>query len=186
MIRTLYLDSQGTLWIGTADEGLSRWHNGHIANFTTHEGLPDNDISQILEDDAGRLWLGHQPGIACVNKRRLEELAAGKISAVYPQLFGRAEGMLSEECTGGFFPAGLKTKSGLLWFSTLKGVVVVDPRVQPTAARMPNTVLEEVLVDGVAEPLLMSPIQLTRGQVDGPELKIANGNSAHHSRQAPG
>ncbi len=154
VIHTLHLDTQGTLWIGTADAGLSRWHNGHIANFTTHEGLPDNDILQILEDDAGRLWLGTSSGIACVNKRRLEDLAAGKISAVYPQLFGRAEGMLSEECTGGFYPAGLKTKSGRLWFSTLKGVVVVDPRVQPTAARMPNTVLEEVLVDGVADPLL--------------------------------
>ena len=154
LIRTLYLDAQGTLWIGTADEGLSRWHNGRIANFTTREGLPDNNISQILEDDADRLWLGSSGGIACVNKRRLDELASGKISTVYPQLFGRAEGMLSEECTGGFYPAGLKTKSGLLWFSTLKGVVVINPRVQPTTTLMPNTVLEEVLVDGVPDPML--------------------------------
>jgi signal transduction histidine kinase len=116
--------------------------------------LPDNNISQILEDDAGRLWLGSSGGIACVNKRRLDELATGKIHVVYPQLFGRAEGMLSEKCTGGFYPAGLKTKSGLLWFSTLKGVVVVNPRVQPTTTLMPNTVLEEVLVDGVPDPTL--------------------------------
>jgi len=154
VIRTLYLDAQGTLWIGTADEGLSRWRNGRIANFTTREGLPDNNISQILEDDAGRLWLGSSRGIACVNKRRLDEPASGKIPTVYPQLFGRAEGMLSEECTGGFYPAGLKTKAGLLWFSTLKGVAVVNPRVQPTTTLTPNTVLEEVLVDGVPDPLL--------------------------------
>src|SRR5450759_3661861 len=62
--------------------------------------------------------------------------------------------MLSEECTGGFYPAGLKTKSGLLWFSTLKGVAVVNPRVQPTTTLMPNTLLEEVLVDGVPDPRL--------------------------------
>ena len=154
MIRTLYLDAQGTLWIGTADGGMSRWQNGRIANFTAREGLPDNNISQILEDDASRLWLGSSGGIACVNKRRLDELAAGKISAVYPQIFGRAEGMLSEECTGGFCPAGLKTRSGLLWFSTLKGVVIVDPRLQPGTEPMPNTVLEEVLVDGVPAPML--------------------------------
>lgn len=154
VIRTLYLDGQGTLWIGTGDEGLSRWHNGRIDNFTPREGLPEKNISQILEDDAGRLWLGSSRGIACVNKHRLDELAAGQIPAVYPQLFGRAEGMLSEECTGGFYPAGLKTKSGLLWFSTLKGVVVVDPRVQPATTLMPNTVLEEVLVDGVPDPML--------------------------------
>ncbi len=153
-IRALYLDDQGTLWIGTADEGLSWQRNGYIANFATREGLPNNDISQILEDAAGRLWLGSSEGITCVSKRRLDELAAGTIPAVYPQLFGRAEGMLSEECTGGFSPAGLKTKSGLLWFSTSKGVVVVDSRVQPATTSMPNTVLEEVLVDGVPDPML--------------------------------
>ncbi len=154
MIRTLCLDAQGTLWIGTADEGLSRWQSGHLANFSTREGLPDNNISQILEDDAGRLWLGTSVGIASVNKRRLDDLATGKIHTVYPQLFGRAEGMLSEECTGGFCPAGLKTRSGLLWFSTLKGVVVVNPRALPATIPMPNTVLEEVLVDGVPDPML--------------------------------
>ena len=153
-LRALYLDAQGTLWIGTADEGLSRWRDGRITNFTTREGLPDNNISQIIEDNAGRLWLGTSGGIACVSKRRLDELASGKISTVYPRLFGRAEGMLSEECTGGFCPAGLKSKSGLLWFSTLKGVAVVNPRVLPTIIAIPNTVLEEVLVDGVPVPVL--------------------------------
>jgi ligand-binding sensor domain-containing protein/signal transduction histidine kinase len=153
-IRTLYLDAQGSLWIGTADQGLSRWRDGHIANFTTREGLPDSTISQILEDDTGRLWLGTSGGIVCVNKRRLDELAAGKTATVYPRLFGRAEGMLSEECTSGFYPAGLKTKSGLLWFSTSKGVAVVNPRVQPSTTLIPNPVLEEVLVDRVPNPLL--------------------------------
>ena len=148
-IRTLYLDAEDTLWVGTAGGGLSRWRNRRMASFTTHEGLSDNTISQILEDNAGRLWLGTSSGIASVSKERLEELAAGKISSVYPQHFGRAEGMLSEECTGGFYPAGLKARSGLLWFSTSKGVAVINPRVQPAATLMPNTVLEEVLVDGL-------------------------------------
>ncbi|MDB6110401.1 MAG: two component regulator propeller/histidine kinase domain protein, partial [Pedosphaera sp.] len=150
LIRTLYLDAQGTLWIGTAGGGLGRWHNGHITTFTTREGLLDDTISQILEDDTGRLWLGSNRGIACVSKRDLEELAAKRIPAVYPQVYGRAEGMLSEECTGGFCPAGLKAKSGLLWFSTLKGVVVVDPRPKTGATPIPLIAIEEMLVDGVA------------------------------------
>ncbi|MFZ0827000.1 MAG: two-component regulator propeller domain-containing protein [Verrucomicrobiia bacterium] len=170
VIRTLYLDAEGTLWVGTADEGLSRWRNGRIANFTTREGLPDNNISQILEDEAGRLWLGSSGGLACVNKRRLDELASGKIPIVYPQLFGRAEGMLAEECTGGFYPAGLKTKSGLLWFSTLKGVAVVNPRVQPATMLMPNTVLEEVLVDGVPDPMLHVSNRESGRRIDQPGI----------------
>ena len=153
-IRALHLDAEGALWIGTADAGLSRWRNGRVANFTTREGIPDNNVLQILEDDAGRLWLGTGGGIACISKARLDELASGRIHVVYPQLFRRAEGMLSEECTGGFCPAGLKTKAGLLWFSTMKGVAVVNPRLQPIAQPAPNMVLEEVMVDGVAIPNL--------------------------------
>jgi ligand-binding sensor domain-containing protein/signal transduction histidine kinase len=173
-IRTLYLDARGVLWIGTADNGLERWDNGHIANFTTHEGLPDNTISQILEDDSDRLWLGTSRGIVCVNKRRLDELAAGKIPAVYPKLFGQADGMLSEECSSGFFPAGLKTQAGLLWFSTLKGVVVVDPRALPNTALPPHTVLEEVLVDGLVEPLF-----------DASTAKIARDNEGSENEPLP-
>jgi ligand-binding sensor domain-containing protein/signal transduction histidine kinase len=152
LIRTLYLDEQGVVWIGTAGGGLSRWRDGHVFTFTTREGLPDNTISQILEDREGRLWLGSSRGIFCVSKNELEDLAAGKIPAVYPLLYGRTEGMLSEECTGGFSPAGLKASSGLLWFSTLKGVVVVDPRPQMADTDPPKVMLEEVLVDGVPDP----------------------------------
>ena len=149
-ISVLYVDARGTLWIGTAGGGLSRLQNGTMATFTTRDGLLDNSISQILEDDEGYLWLGGTRGIIRVSKGELDGLAAHKLSAIYPQVYGRAEGMLSEECSGGFFPAGLKTKSGLLWFSTLKGVVVIDPR-HRVSAPPPTVVLEETLVDGVAQ-----------------------------------
>jgi ligand-binding sensor domain-containing protein/signal transduction histidine kinase len=165
-VRTLYLDAQDTLWIGTATGGLSRWRDGRIVNFTTREGLPDNNISQILEDDTGRLWLGSDSGIACIGKSRLDELAAGKIPAVTPLVFGRKEGMLSEECTGGFGPAGLKTKAGLLWFSTLKGVVMVDPRIALAPVHPPATLLEEVLVDGAPQAVLhdSNPLRIPPGK----------------------
>jgi signal transduction histidine kinase len=68
--------------------------------------------------------------------------------------------MLSEECTGGFCPAGLKTKSGLLWFSTLKGVAVINPRLQPVTTPVPNTVLEEVVIDGASNLKLRGPSAL--------------------------
>jgi ligand-binding sensor domain-containing protein/signal transduction histidine kinase len=149
-IRTLHLDAQNTLWIGSAGGGLSRLRGDKISTVTTREGLPDNTISQILEDGAAHLWLGGNRGIVRVNKKDLDDLAAQKISVIYPQFFGRAEGMLSEECTGGYFSSGLKPRSGLLWFSTLKGIVVVDPQHISVSAPAPAVVLEQTLVNGVS------------------------------------
>jgi ligand-binding sensor domain-containing protein/signal transduction histidine kinase len=173
LIRTLYLDSAGVLWVGTAGGGMSCWQQGRLTTFTTREGLPDNTISQILEDDLGRLWLGNNRGIGCVNKRDLEPLAVG--AAVYPQVYGRAEGLLSEECTGGFCPAGLKTKSGRLWFSTLKGVVAVDPHPQSADAPAPTVLLEEALIDGT--PADIRKLVFVPGTTDG-SAKPSAGRSA--------
>ncbi len=165
LIRNLYRDSQGTLWIGTAGGGLSRWTNARIVTFTTREGLPDNTISQVLEDDTGRLWLGSNRGIACVPKHDFEAVAAGKARTVYPRLYGRDEGMQSEECTGGFCPAGLRDESGLLWFSTLKGLVVIDPKKDTTETLAPTVLLEEVLLDNTPRK--------TGHSVDFPKVKTA-------------
>lgn len=156
-VRTLYLDAHATLWIGTAGGGLNWWRNGRMGHFTSREGLTDNTVSQILEDDAGRLWLGSGGGITVVSKDQLDRLATGQITNASSQHFGRADGMPSDDCTGGFFPAGLKTRSGLLWFSTSKGVLVVNPPVQPTTVLPPNTVVEEIFVDGDAVPRLGPP-----------------------------
>jgi signal transduction histidine kinase/ligand-binding sensor domain-containing protein len=167
LVRTLYLDAAGALWIGTEGGGLSRLRDGKLTTFTTRERLPDNTISQILEDDFGRLWLGSNRGIACVNKRELDDIEAGKATAVYPQVYGHEEGLPSEECTSGFYPAGLKTRSGMLWFSTLKGIVVTDPRPRPANNSAPAVVLDEVTLDGMPAP--QSPSQ------DGPSLRIPPG-----------
>ena len=75
-VRTLMLDKEGVLWIGT-DGGLARYAQGRMAAFTSNQGLPDEVISQILEDDRGYLWLGSNKGIFRVSKAELDAQAKG-------------------------------------------------------------------------------------------------------------
>jgi len=161
-IRTLYLDPDQTLWIGTAGGGLSRWSNGTIHTYTEAQGLPVKTVSQIVEDDMGDLWLGSNKGIFRVHKAELNQLASGKLSFVHPRIFGINDGMPIEECSSGFCPAGLKTKSGMVCFSTVRGLVFLDPRHQETNAPAPSVLLEELLING--RPF-HSPLKSSNGLV---------------------
>jgi ligand-binding sensor domain-containing protein/two-component sensor histidine kinase len=160
LIRTLYEDAAGSLWIGT-EAGLCWWRQGQATTFTREHGLTDANISQILEDNAGNLWLGSRRGLMRIAKRDLRAVAEGRQSSAEVFACGRGEGMLSEECSGGFSPAGLRTKDGKLWFPTAKGLVMVDPselqqKLNPTP---PPVFIEEVRADGrlVERPYRMPP-----------------------------
>jgi ligand-binding sensor domain-containing protein/signal transduction histidine kinase len=147
-VRTLYSDGEGSVWIGTAGAGLCHWLNGHVSTFSSRQGLGADTIVQIVEDDDGYLWLGCSRGILRVRKAALNELASGKTSFLHPRAFGVNDGMPVEECSSGFCPAGLKTKSGLICLSTVKGLVLLDSHRQENSAPPPNVLLEEVLVNG--------------------------------------
>ena len=60
-IRAIHGDTQGTVWIGTAGAGLLVKLGDRFAKITEAQGLPDDVISQILEDDFGWLWLASRP-----------------------------------------------------------------------------------------------------------------------------
>lgn len=66
-VRSLFEDSQGRLWVGANDEGLTCiWPDGKIENFTIDNGLPNNSIRAITEDRSGIIWIGTATGIACI------------------------------------------------------------------------------------------------------------------------
>lgn len=62
-------DHIGIMWIGTAGGGLNRMDKTKrsFLNFTVKDGLPDNYIYGILEDDRGELWISTNRGISRFN-----------------------------------------------------------------------------------------------------------------------
>jgi signal transduction histidine kinase/ligand-binding sensor domain-containing protein len=141
-VRTIYEDDSGALWIGTYDGGMSRYADGKFFNFNINNGLFSNGVFQIIEDGRGFFWISSNRGIFRVNRRELEDVAAGRASTVNSVAYGKQDGMLNSECNGGRQPAGIKTADGKLWFPTMDGVAVLDPG-QVTINPLPPPVLIE-------------------------------------------
>lgn len=148
VIRALYEDRDGTIWVGTRGGGLCRFKNGKFESFRMEDGLFSDIIFQILEDSKENLWLSCNKGIFKVSKKNIDDFSQGKIDRILCVTFGKSDGMKSSECTGGTQPAGWKTSDGRLWFSTIKGLVSIDPENIKFNEVVPPVVIEEVLIDG--------------------------------------
>ena len=147
-IWCLHIDQQGFLWVGTSRGGLSLWRDGHFVSWTTQEGLPNNVICQILEDDDGNLWLGSYGGVFRVRKDELLRGAETGSMRAQCRRYGLEDGLPSLECQGGFQPSGCRTRDGRLWFPTVKGLAVVDPKHVSKNPVAPPVLMEETLLDG--------------------------------------
>lgn len=150
-IWALHVDSEGTLWVGTYQGGLSVLHGDRFLTLTTQEGLPSDVICQILPDETGDLWVGSYGGVFRLNRQQLEEFRSGRRRHVEPQVFTRADGLPSIECTGGFQPSGCRLRDGRLCFPTVKGLAIVDPSSFTTNQVPPIVQLEEIWIDGVKQ-----------------------------------
>jgi signal transduction histidine kinase/ligand-binding sensor domain-containing protein len=140
-------DSAGILWIGTHN-GLSRLKDGQFARFRTEHGLFDNLINWLEEDEFGRFWFSCNRGIFRMDRQELNLVADGKKARANAAVYGTADGMLSPETNGEHQPAGCKDHEGKLWFPTMHGVAVIDPRALKDNLVPPLVVIEEVRADG--------------------------------------
>ncbi len=145
-INSLYGDAAGDLWIGTA-QGLVRWRDGSFTHFSEGSGFFTESLFTVLEDEYGRLWFSSRSGILSVDKEELNAFADGRESEVAYLVYDEYDGMRSREGSSGSQPAGWRSRSGKLWFPTLKGVAIVEPK--PVAAReQPVVWIEEVVIAG--------------------------------------
>lgn len=148
MVRALREDPDGTLWIGTYDSGLYRLRNGRLDNFNRSDGLFDDGVFVILEDDRGQFWMCSNRGIHRVARAELEAHAAGRLARLGGVGLNHRDGMPSSECNGGRQPSGGRTPDGRLWFPTMAGVAIVDPAEVRLSRKPPPVALEGMRIDG--------------------------------------
>jgi signal transduction histidine kinase/ligand-binding sensor domain-containing protein len=151
IIRAIYQDKEGAVWFGTYGGGLARLKDGKFKTIKTENGLFDNIIHFIIEDEKERFWMASNRGFFMASRKDLNDFLDGKSQSVYCVSFGKAEGMLSEECNGGFQPNAIMNKNGKLYVPTIEGVAVIDYLNLKVNKIPPAIVIESVVTDNINE-----------------------------------
>lgn len=109
-ITCLFEDSRGILWIGTYGGGLNRYHreDDRFSHITTRDGLPNNVIYGILEDESGYLWLSTNRGLS---RFRLSDTSFVN--------YRREDGLQSNQF---FFNACYQSGDGEMFFGGVNGL----------------------------------------------------------------
>jgi diguanylate cyclase (GGDEF)-like protein len=67
-ISELFVDREGSIWIGVVGHGLMRWvGQDQWEAYTAANGLSDDIVWSTLRDRAGRLWIGTESGLDLLN-----------------------------------------------------------------------------------------------------------------------
>ena len=117
-ITCFCLDSNNVLWLGSDGFGFyKRIENGDgtysFQSYNIADGLANNNVKGILEDDFGNLWISTSHGLSCFNREKESFIN-----------FFKSDGIESNQF---YWNAYHKAKNGVLYFGTLSGLIAVNP-----------------------------------------------------------
>ncbi|MDD5185021.1 MAG: response regulator [Paludibacter sp.] len=141
-ILCLYKDRKGFLWAGTSMglNKLLRFEKGNpvFAQFTEKEGMPNNTIHGILEDNEQNLWLSTNKGIA----KMVHDRSNYRIISYF-----KKDGLQNNEFSDGAFYESPVTHQ--LFFGGISGFNEFNPLEISHSSYMPTLLLDAFYVDNV-------------------------------------
>lgn len=136
-IKSLFFDKKThLLWIGTNGKGLIAYNTltNKQKEYTIADGLANNVIYGILQDEKGNLWLSSNKGII----EFYPEVDFNKQPKIVN--YNNYDGLATEFNTGAYF----KSKSGTLYFGGLDGFYWFDPKNISENSNLPKTFINQI------------------------------------------
>ncbi len=144
------------LWVGTEGGGLNRMHKttGAAEHYTTKDGLPDNTIYGILDDEIGQLWLSTNRGLSRFNTQ----------TNVFRN-FDKADGLQNTEFNR---MAYFKSSSGELFFGGVNGINAFYPDKINDNQHIPTIAITEFRIGNqrISHLDSVSPLEMSISSTD--------------------
>jgi diguanylate cyclase (GGDEF)-like protein len=130
-IIALYEHSRGDIWVGTRDAGLNIFdpQTETFSAIGVKDGLPSAQVSSIIEDDDGFIWVTTVNGIARIDPD------TRKVS-----VFNRAHGLVANNFNR---DASWKDQEGQLYIGGIGGFSVFDPQMLASESEPPPMVITD-------------------------------------------
>jgi len=171
IVTAMAQDGAGDLWVATKGGGLSLLEDNHfvaVPAFGRQVGR-EGSIEGMSADGLGSMWFRMDRGIrrialttlhGCVTNGRC---AAQDGANGAGSLYGLADGLPNDEVVAGGSSMAWLASNGELWFPTRGGVAIANTKHLGLNRIAPPVVLEQFLVDDVAEDLSKAPLKIPFG-----------------------
>ncbi|MGA1238738.1 MAG: triple tyrosine motif-containing protein, partial [Limisphaerales bacterium] len=118
--------------------------------YSLREGLKSRSLSYLGGDGRGGLWVGSNTGMMRLGLEQLSGSVSGNQGKLPMRVYRLPDGLPTPECTEGSQPGLCLGKDGRLWFTTVEGLVGVDPANLEVNPVPPAVVIESVEIEDVA------------------------------------
>jgi len=158
VITALDAMPDGAIWIGTQNDGLNFWDGKRFLSVrgdasqgnSAMAGLLPAAIHAVMRDDRGHVWLASNTGLTRVDLQGLRECTergSCSVNALHVANFTTVDGLRSREASSNSHPTACRANDGKLWFTTPRGLIVVDPLHFPEIPAQPPVAIERFAVD---------------------------------------
>lgn len=163
-VSGILVAAKDQVWVTTMGAGLFLYDGVNWHHFDRAQGIPDENLTHVVDDRLGHLWLGSSSGILRASRADLTARIKDSTAPVHWLRMDRSDGLPSRECIAGHHPAGWRFTDGSIWFPTNLGVVRVDPSRTMVNRTPPPVFLRGVVADGVMHRISSGTLQLGPGR----------------------
>ncbi len=165
-VHAILIGPDGEHWLAARGYGLLLIKGDQTTQFTIEDGLFDDEIVGIVRHEKrDELWFGCSRGIFSIHRHQLFDFAAGRRRELSPWSLSPTDALRTVECQRLAQPAVTSTADGRIWFSTIHGVIAVDPMKLDRKLPTPRVQVTNLLVNGRPTPTHL-PIDVKPGPLN--------------------